>query len=253
MPAALDEAVAFAARALRPDRPRLSALLAQLSGLPEADCAHALALPSPWDRVVALGAARGHAWSGHTSPAEAWEALAPASWIEAPGRAFLGDLYGSGPLPHPATLRDGLSLAADPAGIEAAECIGRELTRALRLPGVDPERVQMQWCAVDPTRWRARCLGVAPEDALDGPRLRARLSPDRDGEAEVIAAVIRACAPRLGGAAFDAAQVAGWSLRADDPRDETLPLFRHLYDLWNLGYALHALRPEALVFVAPRL
>ncbi len=252
MPPEPDEVAAFAARVLRPARPRLPALLAQLSGLAEADCAGALSLPSPWDRVVALGAARGHPWSGHTSPAEAWEAIAPAAWIDAPGRAFLADLHGPGSTPgrpHPATLRDGLSLAADPAGVEAAECIGREIARALRVPGVDPERMQMQWCPVDPTRWRARCLGVAPEDALDGPRLRALVSPDRDRDAEVAGAVIRACAPRLGGAAYDAAQVAAWGLRLDD----TLALFRSLYDLWNLGYALHALRPDALVLVAPRL
>jgi len=254
MPLDAEEIIALADTALRPARPQLPALLAHLSGLPLAACGEACSTATPWDRVVSLSAARGGRWLGHTSPAEAWEAVAPREWVDAPQRAFLRDLRGVGGdrgSVVPEGMREGLSVAADPAGVEAAECVARELVGAL---GLLPQAMAVLWCAVDVSRWRARCLGQQPDDALDGPRWRALLPASLGDEPARLGQVVLArCGPRLGSAAHDVATVAQWAaygaLRGDDAPRWIAPLFH----LWSLGYALHALRPEALVLVAPRV
>lgn len=239
----LDAARDFARRALHPPRPGLAAGLARLSGLQPSLCALAAEHPSPWDFVVARAALHGAAWHGHTLVEEAWEALAPAAWIDQPQREFLRGVEDALGYATPAALRDALRMTADLEGIETAEALARALVDALPFGHTDSAAVRVQWCVVDPLRWRARCFD-APSS------LRLHLGA-RTPLGEDIARTVRAaCGARLGGAAVEAATVAAHHLGASSPQS---PIAAPLFDLWNLGYALHAVHPDRLVLVAPRL
>jgi len=239
----LDAARDFARRALHPPRPGLAAGLARLSGFDPARCALAAEHPSPWEFVVAGVAQHGGAWHGHTRVEEAWEALAPTAWIDQPQREFLRRVEDAEGHTTPAALRDALRMTADPEGIETAEALARALVDALPVAHTHSAALRVQWCVVDPIRWRARCFD-------DPSRLGAHLGA-RTPLGEDIARVVRAaCGARLGGAAVEAATVAAHHLGAPSPQS---PIAAPLFDLWNLGYALHALYPDRLVLVAPRL
>jgi len=242
-PSPLDAARNFARRALHPLQPGLAAGLARLSGLAPARCALAAEHASPWEFVVAHAALHGGAWHGHTRVEEAWEALAPTAWIDQPPREMLRGVEDAEGHATPASLRDALRMTADPEGIETAEALARALVDALPFAHTDSAALRVQWCVIDPLRWRARCFN-------DPSGLRLHLGAQTPLGEDIARAVRAACGARLGGAAVDAATVAAHHLGAHPPN---APIAAPLFDLWNLGYALHALHPDRLVLVAPRL
>lgn len=245
------------ARALKPDRPRLIECLATLTSAPERVCRDVLS-ESPSD-PVALVLVRHYAqadvpFTGHVDLREAWEMIAPASWLGEERRAFLDAREVVTDVP--VRRRDVLYLASDPAGMLAAESLAEEALRRFAAAGVETgvtsAKPSALWRCERPTRLRTRFDPEKKSVSSRFEELHRALSSEVTRAVERAAEeVCRELAPRLGGCAFDAASVHRWSLLCA-AMGERNP-FAPLRSIWESGYALDGFAPDGVILVAPTL
>lgn len=239
-----------------PARPRALACLRTLTAAPESVCREVLSEdpPDPIAGVIARRhARRGVAFEGPVDLREAWEMVAPEPWIGDARRAFTTPAWGR-PGDAPASHLDALLLASDPAGVTAAESLAADALRRMIAAGVEvgvtAATAKMIWWCESPERFRPRFH----VDAESARRVEALLG-GAPGEvatrraAKAADELRRALAPRVGGCAWDAAELLRWSLLCE-PLGERNP-FTPLWAIWESGYAFDGFVPEGCVLVAP--